>query len=153
MSLHWRIIRRPLSHVILVLMPISTCHLVFTMCLPLFKGALSRVWSWIGRSVTSWKTSWIVLCQIISREDIKVDSTKVELILNLPSPTTVKEVRQFLGHMGFYRRFIQDFSKISLPLFPVLLKNVEFVWIKACQEAFEKLKSLISTTPIVRPLN
>lgn len=153
MSLHWRIMRRPLLHVILVLMPISTCPLVFTMCLPLFRGALSRVWPWIGRSVISWKTLGIVLGQIISREDIKVDSTKFELILNLPSPTTVKEVRQFLGHMGFYRRFIQDFSKISQPLCALLLKNIEFVWIKACQEAFEKLKSLLSTTPIVRPLN
>lgn len=78
------------------------------------------------------ETLGIVLGQIISREDIKVDLTKIELILNLPSPTTVQEVRQFLGHMGFYRRFIQDFSKNSQPLCALLLKNVEFVWIKAC---------------------
>ncbi|XP_059591933.1 uncharacterized protein LOC132253563 [Vitis vinifera] len=84
---------------------------------------------------------------------IQVDPAKIELISKLPSPTTVKEVRQFLGHAGFYRRFIQDFSKIAQPLCALLLKDAEFIWTKACQEAFKRLKSLLTSAPIVRSPN
>ncbi|RVW66455.1 Retrovirus-related Pol polyprotein from transposon 297 [Vitis vinifera] len=57
----------------------------------------------------------IVLGHIISSQGIEVDKAKVELIVKLPSPTIVKGVRQFLGHAGFYRRFIKDFSKLARP--------------------------------------
>ncbi|RVW72115.1 Retrovirus-related Pol polyprotein from transposon 17.6 [Vitis vinifera] len=62
----------------------------------------------------------IVLGHIISKKDIEVDKAKVELIIKLPPPTTVKRVRQFLDHVGFYRRFIKDFSKLSKPLCELL---------------------------------
>ncbi|RVW27012.1 Retrovirus-related Pol polyprotein from transposon opus [Vitis vinifera] len=65
----------------------------------------------------------IVLGHIISEKGIEVDKAKVELIAKLPSPTTVKGVRQFLGHAGFYRRFIQDFSKLSRPLCELLARD------------------------------
>ena len=58
----------------------------------------------------------IVLGHVISEKGIEVDKVKIELISKLPSPTNVKTVRQFLGHAGFYRRFIQGFSKIAKPL-------------------------------------
>ena len=58
----------------------------------------------------------IVLGHIISNRGIEVDKEKIELISKLPSPTNVKTVRQFLGHVGFYQRFIKDFSKIAKPL-------------------------------------
>ena len=58
----------------------------------------------------------IVLGHIISGKGIEVDKVKIDLISNLPSPTNVKTVRQFLWHAGFYRRFIMDFSKIAKPL-------------------------------------
>ena len=69
----------------------------------------------------------IVLGHIISEKDIEVDKAKVELIAKLPSPTTVKRVRQFLGHAGFYKRFIQDFSKLSRPLSELLAKDAKFI--------------------------
>ncbi|RVW85796.1 Retrovirus-related Pol polyprotein from transposon 17.6 [Vitis vinifera] len=67
----------------------------------------------------------IVLGHIISEKGIEVDKAKVELIVKLPSPTTVKGVRQFLGHAGFYRRFIKDFSKLSKPLCELLAKDAK----------------------------
>ena len=68
----------------------------------------------------------IVLGHIISEKGIEVDKAKVELIVKLPSPTTIKGVRQFLGHVGFYRRFIKDFSKLSKPLCELLAKDAKF---------------------------
>ena len=58
-----------------------------------------------------------MLGHIISNKEIEVDKAKIELISKLPSPTNVKIMRQFVGHAGFYRRFINDFSKISKPLY------------------------------------
>ncbi|RVW79442.1 Retrovirus-related Pol polyprotein from transposon opus [Vitis vinifera] len=95
----------------------------------------------------------IVLGHIISEKGIEVDRTKVELIAKLPSPTTVKGVRQFLGHVGFYRRFIQDFSKLSRPLFELLAKDAKFVWDEICQKSFDQLKQFLTTAPIVRAPN
>ena len=77
----------------------------------------------------------IVLGHIISEKDIEVDKAKVELIVKLPSPTIVKGVRQFLGHVGFYRRFIKDFSKLSKPLYELLVKDAKFIWDERCQKS------------------
>ncbi|WKA10591.1 hypothetical protein VitviT2T_028156 [Vitis vinifera] len=95
----------------------------------------------------------IVLGHIISEKGIEVDKVKVELIAKLPSPTTVKGVRQFLGHAGFYRRFIQDFSKLSTPLCELLAKDAKFVWDQRCQKSFDQLKQFLTTAPIVRAPN
>ena len=95
----------------------------------------------------------IVLGHVISNKGIEVDKAKVELIAKLPSPTSVKAVRQFLGHVGFYRRFIKDFSKIAEPLYELLEKDAKFVWSESCQKSFEVLKSHLTTTPIVRAPN
>ena len=74
----------------------------------------------------------IVQGHIISSRGIEVDKAKIEPISKLPSPTNVKTVRQFLGHAGFYRRFIKDFSKIAKPLYKLLEKYAKFVWEKEC---------------------
>ncbi|WJZ91089.1 hypothetical protein VitviT2T_010194 [Vitis vinifera] len=95
----------------------------------------------------------IVLGHIISKNGIEVDKAKVELIVKLPPPTNVKGIRQFLGHAGFYRRFIKDFSKISKPLCELLVKDAKFVWDEKCQRSFEELKQFLTTAPIVRALN
>ena len=68
----------------------------------------------------------IVLGHRISRNGIEVDKAKVEVIAKLPPPTSVKGIRSFLGHAGFYRRFIKDFSKISKPLCDLLAKDANF---------------------------
>ena len=70
----------------------------------------------------------IVLWHVISNKGIEVDKAKVELIAKLPPPTSVKAVRQFLRHAGFYRRFIEDFSKIAKPLCELLKKDAKFMW-------------------------
>ena len=62
----------------------------------------------------------------ISSQGIKVDPTKIEVIVGLPSPKTQKEVRIFLGHVGYYRHFIENFTKIDAPMFKLLIKDVEF---------------------------
>ena len=74
----------------------------------------------------------IVLGHIISNQGIEVDKAKIKLISKLPSPTNVKTIRQFLGHAGFYRRFIKDFSKITKPLYQLLEKDAKFVWDDEC---------------------
>nr|CAN76511.1 hypothetical protein VITISV_022253 [Vitis vinifera] len=95
----------------------------------------------------------IVLDHIISEKGIEVDKAKVELIVKLPSPTTVKGVRQFLGHAGFYRRFIKGFSSLSKPLCELLAKDAKFIWDERCQNSFDQLKKFLTTTPIVRAPN
>ena len=98
-------------------------------------------------------TQGIVLGHIVSREGIEVDKEKVELISNLPTPKCVKNIRSFLGHTGFYRRFIRDFSAIACPLCNFLAKDVTFEWSQACEAAFDKLKMTFMSPPIMRSPN
>ncbi|CAN6554883.1 unnamed protein product [Malus baccata var. baccata] len=93
----------------------------------------------------------IVLGHIISEKGIEVDKSKADLVRYLPSPTSVREVRSFLGHAGFYRRFIKDFSKIAQPLCRLLQKDVSFEFNEACEKAFKHLKELLTTAPIITP--
>ena len=91
----------------------------------------------------------IVLGHIISSRGIEVDKAKIDIISKLPPPTNVKTIRQFLGHAGFYRRFIKDFSKIAKPLYKLLEKDAKFNWEEDCQKSFEELKFHLTTAPIV----
>ncbi|XP_070677839.1 uncharacterized protein [Malus domestica] len=93
----------------------------------------------------------IVLGHIISEKGIEVDKSKIDLVRHLPSPTSVREVRSFLGHAGFYRRFIKDFSKIAQPLCRLLQKEVAFAFTKECTASFNQLKELLTTAPIIVP--
>ena len=92
--------------------------------------------------ILSWEKSHfmvhegIVLGHIVSKRGIEVDRAKVELIENLPLSTSVKQIRSFLGHAGFYRCFIKDFSKISRPMCSLLAKDTPFHFDEACQKAF-----------------
>nr|GEU76707.1 DNA-directed DNA polymerase [Tanacetum cinerariifolium] len=84
----------------------------------------------------------------ISKSGIEVDIAKMDVIAMLPHPTTVKGVRSFLGHAGFYRRFIQDFSKIARPMTHLLEKETPFVYSKECIDAFNTLKKKLTQAPI-----
>jgi hypothetical protein len=91
----------------------------------------------------------IVLGHKISKNGIEAGKAKVDVIAKLPHPTTVKGVRSFLGHAGFYRRFIQDFSKISRPMTHLLEKDAPFIFSPECIEAFETLKKKLTEAPIL----
>ena len=89
-----------------------------------------------------------VLGHKISERGIEVDKAKVNAIEKMPCPKDFKGIRSFLGHVGFYRRFIEDFSKFSRPLTNLLQKDVPFVFDDDCVEAFETLKKTLISAPI-----
>ncbi|GJZ30014.1 reverse transcriptase domain-containing protein [Tanacetum coccineum] len=95
------------------------------------------------------RSKGIVLGHKISKSGIEVDKAKVDVIAKLPHPTSVKGVRSFLGHAGFYRRFIQDFSKIARPMTHLLEKETLFIFSKECIEAFNILKKKLTEAPIL----
>jgi hypothetical protein len=86
---------------------------------------------------------------VVSLEGIMLDPSKVKEVLNWKSPTTVSEVRSFLGLTGYYRRFILNFSKIAKPVTELLKKENKYVWSDACDEAFKHLKKLLTTSPVL----
>jgi hypothetical protein len=92
----------------------------------------------------------IVLGHVISERGIEVDKAKVETVEQLPPPTYVKSLRSFLGHAGFYRRFIKNFSKITKPLMHLLQKDVAFDFYEKCLVAFRTLKSVLVSAPIIQ---
>nr|GEW14161.1 reverse transcriptase domain-containing protein [Tanacetum cinerariifolium] len=91
----------------------------------------------------------IVLGHKISKKGIEVDKEKIKVISKLPHPTTVKGIRSFLGHAGFYRRFIKDFSKISRPMTHLLEKNSPFIFSNECIQTFRTLKDKLTEAPIL----
>nr|GEZ70779.1 reverse transcriptase domain-containing protein [Tanacetum cinerariifolium] len=95
----------------------------------------------------------IVLGHKISKKGIEIYKAKIKVISKLPHPTTVKGIRSFLGHAGFYRRFIKDFSKISRPMTHLLEKNLPFIFLNKCIQAFRTLKEKLTEAPILIALN
>ncbi|GJZ14146.1 reverse transcriptase domain-containing protein [Tanacetum coccineum] len=126
----------------------------------LFGNCLSRVDKMLQRYedtnlCLNWEKSHfmvkegIVLGHKISKNGIEVDKSKVDVIAKLPHSTTVKGVRSFLGHAGFYQRFIKDFSKISRPMTHLLEKNTLFIFSDECIQDFETLKKKLTEAPIL----
>jgi hypothetical protein len=89
------------------------------------------------------------LGHVLSAKGIAVDPSKVKDILEWKSPTSVHQVRSFLGLAGYYRMFILDFSKIVQPITELLKNDVKFDWSPKCNEAFEQLKVLLTTAPVL----
>ena len=108
------------------------------------------------RLVLSWEKSHfmvqegVVLGHIVSGKGLEVDKAKAEVIQNLPLPNTVKDLRSFLGHVGFYRRFIQDFAKVSKPLTTLLCKDKDFIIDEEGKRAFKTLKQALIEAPILQ---
>nr|XP_016456314.1 PREDICTED: uncharacterized protein LOC107780303 [Nicotiana tabacum] len=104
--------------------------------------------------VLNWKKCHFMVCEGIglghkvSKDGLEVDKAKVEAIEKFPPPISVKGARSFLGHAGFYRRFIKDFSKIFSPLCRLLEKDVSFKFDDTCLKAFEELKKKLVSAPI-----
>ena len=78
-----------------------------------------------------------------------MDPKKIEAITEWPRPTTVTEVRSFLGLAGYYRRFVKNFSRIIAPLTRLTQKNINFVWTNKCEEHFLQLKDLLTSASIL----
>nr|GFA12744.1 reverse transcriptase domain-containing protein [Tanacetum cinerariifolium] len=125
-----------------------------------FENCLSRLDKMLQRCEdTSLSLNWekshfmvkegIVLGHKISKNRIEVDRAKFDVIAKLPHPTTVKGIRSFLGHVGFYWRFIQDLSKISRPMTHLLEKNTPFIFSEDCIQAFQTLKKKLMEAPIL----
>uniref|UniRef100_A0A8R7TJ16 Reverse transcriptase domain-containing protein n=1 Tax=Triticum urartu TaxID=4572 RepID=A0A8R7TJ16_TRIUA len=89
------------------------------------------------------------LGHIVSGEGIAVDPTKVESVREWNAPTTVGEIRSFLGLAGYYRRFIENFSKIARPMTSLLKKDTKFVWTEECEASFQELKKRLVTAPVL----
>lgn len=92
----------------------------------------------------------IVLGHHVSHVGLKVDPTKMEIILNFPIPSNKRDVRYFQGYARYYHRFIKKFSKIALPLFKLLVKDVELFWSINFKFYFQTLKENILSAPILK---
>ena len=125
----------------------------FSLCLANLKTVLERCVK--TNLVLNWEkchfmvTEGIVLGHKVSKRGLEVDRAKVEVIEKLPPPVNVKGIRSFLGHAGFYRRFIKDFSKVAKPLSNLLAKDQVFLFTDDCLQAFEVLKEKLVTAPII----
>ena len=95
--------------------------------------------------------SGLLLGHVVSKSGLKVDLDKVKAILALTAPTNVREIRGFLGCVGYYQRFIKDYTRKALPLTELLKKEEEFSWNPERQSAFEELKLTLSRAPILSP--
>ena len=96
------------------------------------------------------KNKLVYLGVTMASEGTKPNLKKVEVIQNFPVPKTVREVRRFLGMVQFYRNWIKSCREISKPIRDLLREDVKFKWTSACQEAFERLKTALTTAPVLR---
>ncbi|CAA7394227.1 unnamed protein product [Spirodela intermedia] len=92
----------------------------------------------------------VVLGHIVSERGLDVDRVKIDIISKMKPPNLKKQIKSFLGHVGYYRKFIQDFSKISKPLSMLLSKDVPFNFDEKCFESFSKIKRLLIEAPILQ---
>jgi hypothetical protein len=95
----------------------------------------------------------IILRHLVFEREIEVDKAKIEVIEQLPPPTNMKGIRSFLGHAGFYQRFIGNFSSIARPLTSLLAKDVPFHFDDECLKAFNTVKEALISAPIIQPPN
>ncbi|KAJ4953627.1 hypothetical protein NE237_030459 [Protea cynaroides] len=88
-----------------------------------------------------WLTEVAFLGHVVSADGIKVDSSKIAAIVGWDAPKSVAEIRSFLGLAGYYRRFVEDYSRIVVPLTKRTKKGEKFIWTDECVKCFQTLKS------------
>jgi hypothetical protein len=96
-----------------------------------------------------WLREVAFLGHVISKEGVRVDPKKIEAVEKWPAPTSVTEVRSFLGLAGYYRRFVENFSKIAMPMTNLMKKTTPFKWTPQCEEAFLELKKRLTSAPVL----
>jgi hypothetical protein len=96
-----------------------------------------------------WIIEVLFLGHMINQDGLVVDAKKVAVILDWKAPKDVRGIKSFIGMAGYYRRFIEGFSKIARPMTALLAKKVEFKWTPVRQESFEMLKQKLTTTPVL----
>ena len=89
------------------------------------------------------------LGHVVSREGVSVDPAKVEAVSAWPVPKNVTEIRSFLGLAGYYRRFVEGFSKIAAPLTALTRKEKKYEWTQKCEENFQELKRKLTSAPVL----
>ena len=96
-----------------------------------------------------WLTKVRFLGHVVSTSGVLVDPKKVETVMSWERPKSVFEIRSFLGLAGYYRRFIEDFSRLAAPMTRLTRKEVKFEWNDLCEKAFQELKKRLTSTPIL----
>jgi hypothetical protein len=89
------------------------------------------------------------LGHVLSAKGVVVDPSKIEVVSKWQSRKSVTGIRSFLSFAGYYRRFIENFSKIAKPLTELLKSNTPFVWSDKCEDKFQELKTRLATTPVL----
>ncbi|TYK04048.1 pol protein [Cucumis melo var. makuwa] len=96
-----------------------------------------------------WLKQMSFLGHVVSKAGVSLDPAKKEAVTSWPRPSTVSEVRSFLGLAGYYRRFVEKFSRIATPLTQLTRKGASFIWSKACEDSFQNLKQKLVTAPVL----
>ncbi|KAL0546687.1 hypothetical protein IC582_016599 [Cucumis melo] len=96
-----------------------------------------------------WLKQVSFLGHVVSKAGVSVDPAKIEAVTSWTRPSTVSEVRSFLGLAGYYRRFVENFSRIAIPLTQLTRKGAPFVWSKTCEDSFQNLKQKLVTAPVL----
>ena len=96
-----------------------------------------------------WKNEVSFLGHIVSKEGIRVDPNKIEVVVEWKPSRNVTKVRSFLGLAGYYRRFVKGFSMTAAPMTRLLQKNVKYEWSEKCQRSFDKLKAFLTEAPVL----
>ncbi|KAL0561751.1 hypothetical protein IC582_002192 [Cucumis melo] len=96
-----------------------------------------------------WLKTVTFLDHVVSSEGVSVDPVKIEAITSWPRPSTISEIRSFLGLVDYYRRFVEDFSRIASPWTQLTRKGTPFVWSPACESSFQELKQKLVSAPVL----
>lgn len=91
----------------------------------------------------------ILLGHVVCKQGLLVDPAKIAIIVNLPPPNSVRQLRTTLGHTGYYRKFLKGYAQITAPMDKLLKKDIRFQWNEECHKSFDTLKEKMVTAPIL----